>query len=87
MGTGGKPVLAGLVRPGTVVLDIGANVSYYTVALARWLGASGAVYAVEPEPGNFEVLRVNAVLLGLFDSEAASIHLFPFAASDRRIAP
>lgn len=36
------------VRPGSVAYDIGANVGYHTLALAKLVGETGSVLAVEP---------------------------------------
>ena len=52
-------LLAEVVRPGDVVLDIGANVGYYTLLLSQKVGPTGKVYAFEPAPGNFELLCKN----------------------------
>ncbi|MCS6908321.1 MAG: FkbM family methyltransferase [Anaerolineales bacterium] len=49
-----------LVRPGQVAYDIGANVGYITLLLARRVGAQGQVIAFEPLPENAERLRQNA---------------------------
>jgi FkbM family methyltransferase len=38
------------VRPGAVVIDVGAHVGLFTVLLARWAGPTGHVYAFEPTP-------------------------------------
>jgi FkbM family methyltransferase len=46
-----------LLRPGGVVLDVGANVGYYTLLASVLVGDAGAVHAFEPEPRNAEFLR------------------------------
>jgi FkbM family methyltransferase len=40
--------LPGLVRPGSVCVDVGAAAGLYTVALSRLAGPSGQVHSVEP---------------------------------------
>ena len=52
------------VRPGDVILDVGANVGFYTCHLARQVGPRGHVYAFEPEPRNIERLTKNVELNG-----------------------
>lgn len=47
------------LRPGMRVLDVGANVGYFTLLFARLVGPGGQVYAFEPEPRNFELLQRN----------------------------
>jgi FkbM family methyltransferase len=39
-----------IVRPGHIVLEVGANVGIFTVLLARWLFPDGRVFAFEPTP-------------------------------------
>jgi FkbM family methyltransferase len=39
-----------LLQPGDVVVDVGANVGYYTLLAAKKVGDRGHVYAVEPNP-------------------------------------
>jgi len=48
-----------LIRPGDRVLDIGANMGYYTALFANWVGPSGIVNAIEPDPDNFALLDAN----------------------------
>lgn len=54
-----------LLKPGMVVLDIGANFGYYGLIAARFVGSTGKVYAFEPEPKNFRLLVNNVKLNAL----------------------
>ena len=51
--------LPNLVLRGATAIDIGANLGYYTRPLADIVGAEGRVYAVEPVPVIFDVLKRN----------------------------
>jgi FkbM family methyltransferase len=51
-----------LLKPGMVVLDIGANFGYYGLIAAQFVGSTGKVYAIEPEPNNFRLLVCNIKL-------------------------
>lgn len=42
--------LARLTKPGTLAIDIGANLGYYTLLLADAVGSTGNVIAFEPNP-------------------------------------
>lgn len=57
-------IACGLIPQGGVVVDIGANIGYYTLLAARAVGATGQVYAFEPEPENFSLLVKNLRLNG-----------------------
>lgn len=46
-------------KEGDVVLDVGADIGYYTLKAAQCVGSQGTVISVEPDPRNFEVLRRN----------------------------
>jgi FkbM family methyltransferase len=53
------------VRTGMVAYDIGANIGYLTLLLARQVGAEGRVYAFEALPANLERLAGNLALNSL----------------------
>ena len=48
-----------LVGRGATAIDIGANLGYYTCPLSDIVGSEGRVYAVEPVPVIFDVLKHN----------------------------
>jgi FkbM family methyltransferase len=53
-----------VVKEGNVVLDLGANLGYFTLLAAKLVGPAGRVYSFEPEPRNFGYLRRNVELNG-----------------------
>jgi FkbM family methyltransferase len=66
------------VSPGDTVYDIGANVGYVSLSLAKQVGPAGKVIAFEPVPRNIDAFRQNIEL-----NRLANIRLLEFAASDR----
>jgi FkbM family methyltransferase len=57
--------VASFLRPGDVVLDIGANVGYFSLLCATRVGPTGRVIAFEPVPSIVERLRGNLALNGV----------------------
>jgi FkbM family methyltransferase len=58
-------IFSSLLKEGMTVVDIGAQVGYYTVLSAMRVGPSGKVFAFEPEPKHFRLLRRNLSANGL----------------------
>lgn len=53
-----------VVKKGDTVVDLGANIGYFSLLAARLVGSEGKVYAFEPEPMNYELLLKNIELNG-----------------------
>lgn len=57
-------LVAGLLQEGDTVVDVGANVGFFTLIAARAVGPEGRVIAFEPIASNEAVLRRNLALNG-----------------------
>lgn len=66
------------LKPGDTFVDIGANIGYYTLIAARIVGHTGRVFAFEPDPTNFELLKKNVEQNG-----CSNVTLVNKAVSDR----
>lgn len=84
-------MLARHVRPGSTVLDVGANVGVYALQFARWTGRQGRVVAFEPNPVAAEVLAQHVRMNGLTErieivreavADVAGIQTFHMAGAD-----
>jgi FkbM family methyltransferase len=51
-----------VTKPGDTVIDIGANAGYYTIIASKLVGPKGRVFAFEPDPVSFELLKKNVAL-------------------------
>ena len=70
-------IMKEIIKPGMDVVDIGANIGYFTLLMAKLTGDNGRVYAFEPEDKNFESLIRNIGLNGF-----KNIVPYRFALSD-----
>lgn len=48
------------VKPGMVIIDIGAHVGYFTKLFSKLAGKNGKIYAFEADSENFSLLKENA---------------------------
>jgi FkbM family methyltransferase len=78
-----------LVRPGDHVLDLGANIGFHTLALARSVGPTGRVTSVEPQRFCFQLLcaNVTANQLTTVDCLRAAVGDQPGTCSVPRLEP
>jgi len=67
-----------LIKPGDVVLDIGANIGYDTVIMSKLAGETGKVYAFEPTLHYFDVLNRT-----LAANKITNTQVFNFGLSDK----
>jgi FkbM family methyltransferase len=52
------------LAPGATMVDVGANIGYFTVLAAQRVGPEGRVVAVEASPGVCDILRRNVAMNG-----------------------
>lgn len=75
-------VFLSLLKPGMVVLDIGANCGYYSLLAAQAVGPSGTVHCVEPYP----FLHKNLTRSFLFNGYShVKLHKVAFSDQDGEI--
>lgn len=55
------------LRPGSTVVDVGANIGSFTIFFAAATGPQGRVYSFEPQRKMFQVLSANAITNGLLN--------------------
>lgn len=67
------------VQKGWHILDIGADIGYYSLLFAKKCGIQGAVAAFEPDPEPWPILNDNIAINNL-----QNIHTFALALSDHR---
>jgi precorrin-6B methylase 2 len=60
-------LLRRLLAPGDIAIDVGANIGCLTVTLARAVGPSGTVFAIEAQAGIFRLLAANTLLSGVLN--------------------
>jgi FkbM family methyltransferase len=71
-------VFRAALQRGQVAVDIGAHVGCHSIALARIVGPTGSVIAIEPQRALFQMLSGNAAL-----NRLANIHAYHAAAGSQ----
>jgi FkbM family methyltransferase len=65
------------VKPGHRVVDVGAHIGIETLMLSQWVGSTGHVVSIEPDPSNFKTLSANICL-----NAVVNVQLIQAAISD-----
>lgn len=52
-------LISSIIKPGFNILDIGANIGFYTKVFSELTGPKGSVHAFEPDITNFKYLQSN----------------------------
>lgn len=73
-----RRIVMGFLKPGSIFVDIGANVGFYSLLANERVGAEGRVLSFEPNPVTARKLKTNIALSG-----AKQIELFEMALSDK----
>lgn len=69
-----------LIRPGFRIIEVGANIGYYTLTMADAVGAEGFVTAFEGNPRMAGLVQRSVLLNGY----ASRVHIVPKAALDQQ---
>ena len=60
-------LLLEILKPGMSVVDVGANLGFYTLLAAKAIGKTGRAWSFEPEPHNF-LLMTKSIRANRFDN-------------------
>jgi FkbM family methyltransferase len=68
-------ILREFIEPGSVFVDVGANIGWFTLIGSRLAGPNGRVFAIEPDPRNCDILGQNIAHNG-----CQNVSVYPVAA-------
>jgi FkbM family methyltransferase len=72
-----------LIQPDSTILDVGANIGFWSIPMARHVKGLGCLHAFEPVPANFRRLRENVTRNGLEDT--ARLHEIGLSDANRSL--
>jgi len=65
------------IQEGMYEIDIGSNLGYYALLASKCTGPRGKVIAIEPEPNNFDLLKINVET-----NRIENVTVLPYAIGD-----
>jgi len=68
-----RAILAPHLRPGTIVIETGPGMGFFTLEIARLVGPAGRVVAIDVQPKMIDALRRRAMRAGLLDRVEARL--------------
>lgn len=71
-------LFASLIKPGDVILDIGANTGLYSIFYSKLVGENGKIFAFEPDTETYQIFLNNLKL-----NNCINVIPFNFALSDK----
>lgn len=71
-------LFSNLIKKGDVIIDVGANSGLYSIFYSRLAGNEGKVYAFEPDPNTFLLLKENLQL-----NNCINVNTYNFALSNK----
>ncbi len=74
---GVEKVVRSILNPGSVFVDAGANIGFYSILASRLVGSNGQVISIEMMPDTAAILRAN-----IESNKAKNIHVVQAALSD-----
>lgn len=75
-----EAILAAHLRPGMTAIDVGANIGYHSIPMAKAVGAKGRVVAIEPAPRALARLQRNLAL-----NDVANVSVVASALGDQDV--
>jgi FkbM family methyltransferase len=68
-----RRIIERILEPGDIIINVGANIGYFSVLFSRCVGPQGKVFSFEPGEKTFSKLQTTVDLLGLRNVEARAI--------------
>ena len=62
-------LLSEVLRPGFVVVELGAAYGYFTIQMSQLIGKTGKIYSFEPNKFHYDILEKNLLLNNLQNSK------------------